>query len=192
MVELPLLEAEQGADRYRIKISEYPQMAVEQMPLSSGQRLLLLTEQSIDEPILQLMLEQRGRERSITLFIDPTAPHSRVEYLRNLIEVNQDLQAQSGRLLQQLNQLQQRSVEGATWISEVQQQIFSSWIGFLLLGGVIALPFWLWWRAAEPMELEQKSETLLLDEEQEWVRFHQEVAQIEAEIESAVKQEHRE
>ncbi len=139
--------------------------------------LLLLSEEQVQQPIVELALRIDGDVQPLVLLLNPVAPHSMAELLQQWSIQQQRLLQENERLREQIQQLEQQQHSGFTVL---QENVLFRWLLFLLLGAGVALWIVRWWRSAEWVDLEKR--TVTLEAEGGEHRFHQEVAQIEREI----------
>lgn len=173
---LPLSSVELAAASIRLQGGGYHWRL---LPAPWEGQQLLLSQEPVGEPIVELTLSADGSSRPVTLLLTPVAPHARSELLQAWAAQQQQLQAQNGRLQQQLEQVAQQLAQHdrQPWLP---QAVLSRWLLFLLLGAGVA--WWLarWWRAAEWVALADHS--VAPDNTDAAHRFQQGVVQIEREI----------
>ena len=179
IAEVPLQKGEPLSETVRV---EGPDGEWSALPVFGKNSLLLLSEATVNTPILQLVLHMGEKKRELTLFLDPVAPHTVADYLQILLIEQRRVVEQSHRLQQQLEQLQLSGVQQGNWLlllkDRVKDSVASRWGLFLLLGGLVALLLMRWWRAAEPVDLAHLSNS----QKQQEHHFLQAVEQIEQKI----------
>lgn len=177
MAEIPLTVAEQQTPNITVTGGEAVWTL---LPVSEQGVALLLSEEMITQPILELTLQAGEMERPLVLFLNPVAPHARTQFLQQLITAHNSGVTQRMQLLQQLEQIQLQRVSERGWLQLPEGVVASRWLLFLMLGGVLALLLLRWWRSAEPVDLGQHP--VISGQAGAQNRFDREVAQIEAEI----------
>ena len=158
IAEIQLLPGELQIKKFSItgKGDSVQQYEVER--ITDRGALLLLSLSPINQPILELKLVSGdgGIERDFTIFLDPVAPNSSATYIKGLLH-------DRNRALEVREVMVSRpgvADDQGSWLTDVEQvfspgrlPVVSKWSLFILLGGLIALVFIRWWRAADPVSI---------------------------------------
>ncbi len=188
MAEIELTAAEQQASSLHVEGGGY---SWKLLPISNRGTVLLLSEEEVSQPILELLLHADSIVRPLVLLPGPVAQHSGSEFLQQLISTHNSVAEQSTRLQQQLEQAQLKKHSELRWLQLPEGMVVSRWLLFLLLGLLVALLTLRWWRSAEWVDLgsEQPQQKIAIERSAEQGRFEQAVAQIEAEIQPSRQKE---
>ncbi len=177
---------------FSVEVTERPETVVKVILLTSDGRVLLLTDEPVHEPILNLSLKIGKRPRDLMLFLDPVAPHSRTDFLQEQFAGYHQLQLQNRRLVEQLEgvRMEQAAVMSRSVVPE--WEVLTRWGMPLLLGLLSTFLLWRWWYSAERLQLRDVSRLEVHVpppgngvERVEWNGFLDEVQQIEGEIRPA-------
>lgn len=181
MAEVQLSAAEQQASTLSVEGGGYSWMV---LPIPDRGAILLLSEEKVTQPILELTLHADSMVRPLVLLPDPVAPYSSRQFLQQLIAAHSVAVEQRATLQQQLEQIQLQPRSGLEWLQLPEGVVASRWLLFLLLGLLAVLLMLRWWRSAEWVNLDEspRQQGVVVEGDTALSRFQREVAQLEAEI----------